>query len=273
MDNDIDSCRASPPTTVRAFASRIVESEVLAHKVQPAAGVLRDEDPGPVRRITAPGRPASLAIRRGAEVKVPRLSGMVDPAQRARILHALANHELQAAELFAWALLAFPDAPADFRRGLLRILDDEQRHTRMYIARVEALGARFGDQPVTGYFWGKIDTIQSPLEFVCAMSLTFENANLDHTLDYAEAARTAGDAKTATVIERVHEDEITHVAFGWRWLEAFRGNRSRIEAYGASLDWPLRAAKASGRHFDRASRRAAGLDDAFIDHLETSREG
>jgi IS4 transposase len=27
---------------------------------------------------------------------------MRDPAQRARILHALANHELQAAELFAW---------------------------------------------------------------------------------------------------------------------------------------------------------------------------
>ena len=30
---------------------------------------------------------------------------MRDPAQRARILHALANHELQAIELFAWALL------------------------------------------------------------------------------------------------------------------------------------------------------------------------
>jgi len=30
--------------------------------------------------------------------------------QRALILHALANHELQAIELFAWALLAFTDA-------------------------------------------------------------------------------------------------------------------------------------------------------------------
>ena len=45
--------------------------------------------------------------------------------------------------MFAWALLAFPEAPLDFRRGLLRILDDEQRHTRMYIARVEDAGARF----------------------------------------------------------------------------------------------------------------------------------
>ena len=95
---------------------------------------------------------------------------------------------LQAAELFAWSLLAFPGAPPAFRRGLLAILLDEQRHTRMYVARLEANGARFGDFPVHGYFWQKAPAIVSPLRFLCAMSLTFENANLDHTVDYAEAA-------------------------------------------------------------------------------------
>ena len=93
---------------------------------------------------------------------------MPDPAQRPRILHALANHELQAAELFAWALLAFPEAPPELRRGLLRILIDEQRHTRMYIARVEDAGARFGDYPVNGYFWSKDRDDHSPLRFLCA---------------------------------------------------------------------------------------------------------
>ena len=257
---------------VRDFAERIVRSDHLDDKLLSASSELEDSVPGSAIRIAIPGRPARLSIRPVTDVKVPRLAGMVDPSQRARILHAMANHELQAVELFAWALLAFPDAPADFRRGLLKILGDEQRHTRMYIARIEALGAHFGAFPVSGYFWGKVPSIESPLDFVCAMSLTFENANLDHTLAYAKAARDAGDAKSATVIERVHQDEITHVAFGWRWLEELRGQRSSWQAYGDSLDWPLRAAKASGRDFDRESRRAAGLDEAFIDHLEASRE-
>lgn len=258
--------------TVTAIAERIVRSPKLEDKLRPVPRALADDHPGPPLRIASPGRPPELEIRPVAEVKVPRLAGMADRSQRVRILHALANHELQAAELFAWALLAFSDAPPAFRRGLRKILDDEQRHTRMYIARVEANGGRFGDHPVSGYFWGKLPAIESPLDFVCAMSLTFENANLDHTLDYAEAARAAGDEKSAAVIERVHQDEIGHVAFGWRWLDFLRGDRPAWEAYGGSLRWPLRAAKASGRRFDRESRRAAGLDEAFIDRLEASRE-
>ena len=67
--------------------------------------------PEPELRLAAPGRPAELAIVPGRHARVPPLAGMRDPAQRARILHALANHELQAIELFAWAVLAYPDAP------------------------------------------------------------------------------------------------------------------------------------------------------------------
>ena len=123
---------------------------------------------------------------------MPPIAGMRDPAQRVRILHALANHELQAIELFAWALLAFPDAPLAFRRGLVAILADEQRHLALYTERLAALGTGFGDQPVTGHFWNKLDHLADPLAFVCAMGLTFENANLDFAGDYARAAHACG---------------------------------------------------------------------------------
>jgi len=253
---------------IHDFARTVLLTEDLAVKLAPAPVELTDEDPGPPFRAAAPGRPPRL---RFAPVEVPASEGMHDPAQRARILHALANHELQAAELFAWALLAFPDAPPDFRRGLLRILADEQRHTRMYIARVEDAGARFGDFPVNGYFWGKIEAVTSPLRFLCAMSLTFENANLDHTLEYAEAARRAGDLKTAAVIDAVHRDEIEHVRFGWTWLQVFKKrDESAWETFRANLAWPLRPAKARGRTFHRQEREAAGLDAEFIARLEQS---
>lgn len=256
---------------LRDLALRVVGSEDLEEKLASAPAGLTDERPGPALRLRRPGRPAGLEIRPSTRVKVPPLAGMADPAQRARILHALANHELQAAELFAWALLAFPEAPEEFRRGLLAILGDEQRHTRMYAARCEALGVRFGELPVTGYFWGKVGSIRSPRDFVCAMSLTFENANLDHTTEYAGAAREAGDGKTAAVIDRVHRDEVEHVRFGWIWLDRFREEGETLwDAFRASLTWPLRPAKARGARFHREGREAAGLDPEFIRRLEES---
>lgn len=257
------------PTTLRDFALGIVTSPELDVKLRPAPADLVDE-PGEALRLAAPGRDESLRIRPGRQVKVPPIEGFGDPAQRVRILHALANHELQAAELFAWALLAFADAPAEFRRGLLKILDDEQRHTRMYAARVRALGDELGDFPVTGYFWRKVPDIQTPLDFVCAMSLTWENANLDHTADYAAAARQAGDEKTAAVIEAVGRDEIEHVRFGWMWLQRFKGEDDAWNAYRRSLSWPLHPARAKGTEFRADRRRAAGLDEEFIRHLEAS---
>src|SRR5215204_5691699 len=148
---------------IRDFARAVLETEDLAVKLAPPREELTDERPGPAERAPGPGRPPNLRFATKAET--PSHEGMPDPAQRPRILHGLANHELQAAELFAWALLAFPDAPPEFRRGLLRILQDEQRHTRMYLARLADTGHRFGDFPVNGYFWKKAPQIHSPLDF------------------------------------------------------------------------------------------------------------
>jgi uncharacterized ferritin-like protein (DUF455 family) len=256
---------------LRDFARTVLETEDLAAKLAPPREPLTDERPGPAFRAEGPGRPPELRLVEGLKVEVPSIEGMPDPAQRPRILHALANHELQAAELFAWALLSFPDAPPDFRRGLAHILQDEQRHTRMYIARLEDTGSRFGDFPVNFYFWNKVVHIHSPLDFICAMSLTFENANLDHTVDYEKAARRAGDPKTAVVIEQVHRDEIEHVRFGWTWLQAWKGDESAWDVWQSHLTWPLRPFRARGTRFHREGREAAGLDPEFIRRLKESR--
>lgn len=253
---------------IRDFALRVVLSEEIAAKLAAPGVELTDESPAP---DSCPKEPGRLPHLRFNSVDVPSLVGIHDPAQKRRIVHALANHELQAAELFAWALLRFPEAPRELRGGLLRVLFDEQRHTRMYLARLRDLGVTFGDYPVSGYFWHKVSDFTTPLRFLCAMSLTFENANLDHTIDYAEAARKAGDTKTAALIDVIHRDEIEHVRLGWTWLRLLKDeDRSAWEAYTENLTWPLRPARARGRSFDRAGREAAGLDADFIARLETS---
>jgi hypothetical protein len=211
------------PASLRDFASRVVLATTLEKKLAPPPPDLPDDDPGPPLRVEAPGRPAHLRIVASSDARVPSIEGMADPPQRVRILHAFANHEFQAVELFAWALLAFPEAPQDFRAGLRRILAEEQRHVRLYLDRLAAHGAAFGDHPVSGYFWGKTPALTSPLRFVCAMSLTFEAANLDHA-----------------------------------------------DAYRANLTWPLRPALSRGEPFRAEPRRAAGLDEDFLERVRTA---
>src|SRR3569623_3434969 len=121
-------------TTARAYAEQLVRATTLEGKLVPPPPDLALDDAGPPLRIAAPGRPAALQIVPVKRGVVPPVVGMHDPAQRARLLHALANHELQAIELFAWALLAYPAAPAPYRRGLVALLAGEQRPIALYAA-------------------------------------------------------------------------------------------------------------------------------------------
>jgi len=257
--------RLEPARAIRAFAERIVRGTSLADKL--AGPPAEPGEPGPALRIAAPGRPPELAIVSGRQARVPPIAGMPDPAQRARILHALANHELQAIELFAWALLAYPDAPAAFRRGLVAIIADEQRHFGLYVDRLAALGVAFGDHPVTGHFWNKLEHLVTPIDFVCAMGLTFENANLDFAGEYARAARACGDVATAVALDQVHVDEIRHVHFAYVWLVRLAGDQAPWQAYLDHITFPLGPRRARGATFDREARERAGLDPAFIDAL------
>ncbi|MEZ4402523.1 MAG: DUF455 family protein [Kofleriaceae bacterium] len=248
-----------------AYARRVVLSDDLAVKLAPPpAGCAVAADGQAPEWLAGPGRPPALTMRRGRDVSVPPIEGMRDPDQRARILHALGNHELQAAELFAWALCGFADQPRSFRTGLWKIMADEQRHARAYFARAQALGRGPLDCPVSGHFWNQRARLGTPLGFVCTMGLTFENANLDLAQAYAAAARAAGDPETAALLDEVAADEVDHVRFAATWVRKLAPDRSQLATYLAEVTFPLGPSRARGVELDVAARRRAGLDEEFI---------
>ena len=61
----------------------------------------------------------------GAE-RLPRPDELADPAARVVCLARFAHHELMAVELFAWALLTWPELPRPMQRGMLAILAEEE---------------------------------------------------------------------------------------------------------------------------------------------------
>src|SRR5262249_31812109 len=149
-------CTLASAMEAREFAERVLLGTSLEEKLL-CPDVITDERPGAsVRGPDVPGRPVELRFK---SAPAPRESGfrgirrLAEEHERGRLLHFFANHELLATELMALVLLRFPDAPAAFRRGICQTLQDEQRHLGQYLRRMRECRIRFGELPVSGYFW------------------------------------------------------------------------------------------------------------------------
>ena len=208
-----------------------------------------------------------VSISPNVAAKASKTRGLATATGRARALHAFLHHELQAAELMAWALLAFPAAPREFREGLVRIALDEVRHMRLYAEQIERLGHRVGDFAVRDWFWERIPTCAEPASFVAVMGLGLESANLDHAASFAARFREAGDEEAARVEERVGAEEIAHVRFGVRWFTELKGGLD-FDGWRRALPPPLSPLLMRGRPFQRSVRERAGFPSDFLDRLE-----
>jgi uncharacterized ferritin-like protein (DUF455 family) len=166
-------------------------------------------------------------------------------------------------------LLAFPDAPTEFRAGIARVMADEQRHTRMHMERALRLGLEFGQLPVNCYIWKQTRTFETLLDYIAVLPLVFEARNLDHTLELEKAFLVVNDPRSAAMMRRIHEDEIEHVAFGLHWLRTLKApSQTEWEAYCAHLKWPMSATKSYGDEFQREARLRSGMTDDFIAHIQ-----
>ena len=255
-------------TSLAAWARAYVLSDDLATKLDPPAPPRPPLDGAPAPRLErplAPGRPAALRVM--ARVKSPRGS-LVDPKKRAHLVHTFLHHELQAAELMAAMLVAFPDAPRAFQVGLVRVFFDEIRHMQGYRAHLERLGFAVGDFPVRDWFWERLGAVPSLVSFVAAMGVGFEGGNLDHTRRYAEAFDAAGDHDGARLVRRVGEEEIVHVRFALAWLPRLLGKtRVSFDDFAAALPPPLTPSVMQGPVMDRVARVRAGYTEEFLDAL------
>ena len=256
---------------LRDFAERILFATTLEEKLQcPAA--IADEHPGPALATpAAPGRPAELHFKQSGtgRDKFPGTRQLEKEQERGRLLHFFANHELLATELMALVLLRFPDAPPAFRKGVLQTLKDEQVHTRLYIERMRECGIRFGELPVSGYFWRAVSGMENPMDYVSSLCLTFEQANLDFARHFARDFAMVGDDNTARLLERIYRDEIGHVAYGLKWFRRWKNpSESDWDAFCRQLKFPLSPQRAKGMTLNVEGRRAAGLDARFIAELD-----
>lgn len=248
--------------TVERWAAAYITSTSLEVKLAPPAPPREWTSAPEPTRILAPGRPDALMVH----VKAAKQRGFASPHGRARAMHTFFHHELQAAELFAFALLAYPDAPHPLRQGLLKIMLDEIRHANLYADEVTRLGFEVGAFPVRDWFWERIPACPDIVSFLATMGLGFEAANLDHASRYERIFRDVGDPSAAETQALVGRDEVMHVRFGAEWFRTITGALA-FDAWTRALPKPLSPLLMRGAQLDLASRRRAGLDEEFLGAL------
>ena len=255
--------REPPVGTVERWAWDYVLAATLESKLAPpVVPELWEESPA-VRRLDAPGRPPELRV----VAKAGKTRGLAAPSGRARALHTFFHHELQAAELMAWAVLAFPGSPREFRAGLVRIALDEIRHMHLYAKQITRLGYQVGQFTVRDWFWERVPRCADAASFVATMGLGVESANLEHTASFAARFREAGDEEGARIQELIGREEIAHVRFGARWFQTFTADLD-FEVWRRALPPPLSPLLMRGRPLHRDARRSAGQPEDFLDQLD-----
>jgi len=223
-------------------------------------------DAAPPRRPARPDRPQ---LRPPGQMPRRRINAA--PAGRIALLHALAHIELNAIDL-AWDMVArFAPAveeQADFCNDWTAVAADEARHFRLLSKRLSAIGAGYGDLPAHDGLWEAAETTRACLAArLAVVPMVLEARGLDVTPPMIERLRRAGDDASADILQRIHDEEIGHVATGRRWFEddcRRRGHDPEKRFHALVGEYFKGSLKPP---FNHGSRGRAGLSPAYYEPL------
>ena len=208
-----------------------------------------------------PGRPAKPALIHPRDVPS---RGLGSVAGRIALLHAVAHIEFNAVNLAldaGWRFAGMPDA---FYADWLGVAQDEARHFAMLRARLQALGAEYGDLPAHNGLWEAAEsTAHDVLLRMALVPCVLEARGLDVTPGIMRRLREVGDLDSVAVLEVILREEVGHVAIGTRWFRYLCAQRGLepVATFGALLHEHRVTLRAP---LNLEARRAAGFDEAEL---------
>lgn len=217
----------------------------------------------------APSRSAQVTEQfRGPKEKISTRIG------QARLLHDLANIEMQAMELALRTYVEYPQAPPTFRSELAELAREEARHLKMCLSALRDLDIQFGHWPIHLQLWRTVDTSDSLLDRILIVHRYLEGCGLDSGCQILQRLRSCQAHAIQKVVQVIHQDEVLHVEMGSRWYRQI----CKDQGLDPVMDFPERMQKLHSRlpkrldPTDLASRNSAGFTDQeilYLDHLKT----
>lgn len=227
--------------------------------------------------VTAPAEPPRenlKAVRPGAAPNIGKGGSL---RSRIAMLHALANIELWAIDLAIDICIRFStfqtvkgskDLPRAYFYDWLKVASDEAKHFSLLRSRLEDLGSYFGDLPVHHGLWQAAqETADDLLARISIVCLVHEARGLDVNPMTIQKFRKAGDALSVQAMEIIHNDEITHVTTGHRWLTWICGHEETdpVEVFRSNVQKHWRGAVRGP--FNEEARMQAGMDPRYYSDL------
>jgi uncharacterized ferritin-like protein (DUF455 family) len=263
-----------PVSSLRAAAVRVLCTALPSEKVERGRDFAAMWRAGEISEIGAaqppdrPARPQNPRLLLPRDLPKRRISAA--PEGRIALLHALAHIELNAVDL-AWDVIArFGGAamPRAFHDDWVRVADEESGHFALLAARLEALGAAYGDLPAHDGLWAAAEsTAHDPLARLAVVPLVLEARGLDVTPAMIERLKAVGDGESAGILKIIYRDEIGHVAVGKRWFDHLvrrRGDDPVVIWQGLVRRYFKGGVKPP---FNVPAREAAGFSAAFYGPL------
>ena len=200
---------------------------------------------------------------------------------RITMLHALANIEQWAIDLAIDICIRFATfqtnareagvtqpLPRTFYYDWLKVANDEAKHFSLLRSRLEELGSHFGALPVHHGLWQSAQMTAHDLRArISVIALVHEARGLDINPITIEKFRKAGDLESVDVLNIIHNDEITHVTTGHRWLSWIceQEGKDPIMVFRSNVQQYFRGAVKGP--FNAEARQEAGMDRAYYEDL------
>lgn len=192
---------------------------------------------------------------------------------RIATLHSIAHIELNAVDLALDIVARFATEPVpnSFFDGWMQVAYEEAKHFRMVRARLNELGADYGDMPAHDGLWQAAHSTRNDLTArLAVVPLILEARGLDVTPSLQAKMRETGDIETAAILDVIYNDEKGHVAVGAKW---FRFLCAREKKDPAATFKELVRANFRGSlkaPFNDIARAEAGLTPSFYRSLTST---
>ena len=153
--------------------------------------------------------------------RMPKRGRAGSERSRIALLHALAHIEFGAIDLAFDMAGRFGAAfPRGFVDDWLSVGADEAIHFALLDRRLRALGSRYGALPAHDGLWeAAMETAHDAAARLAVVPMVLEARGLDVTPATLASFRSAGDDRSAAILERIYRDEIRHVAIGTHWFK------------------------------------------------------